>query len=55
MNYELEIVPTYSEHGHVVTVIVRASDGGFITQDQLADALREYADLLNDSPAPNKN
>ena len=43
MNYQLDIIPTYSEAGNVITVIISSPTEDPIRQEELIDALREYA------------
>jgi len=47
MNTRISIIPCYSQDGSVVTFIIDNLDGGEFTGEELAEALRDYADLLS--------
>jgi hypothetical protein len=46
MNEYLRIMETRSEGGEVVTLILMGKEQAPISYEELADALREYADLI---------
>lgn len=51
MELEVEIIPCYSEHGHTVTIIIKANDGHYLEKDEIAMALADYAEfLVNEEP-----
>jgi len=55
MNYTLDIMPTFAEDGSVITVIISSPEKKPISEDELADALYEYAHYLVDKEPETKN
>ncbi len=46
MSREVEIIPTFSVYGEVLTLVIHSDKK--LTMNQIADALRDYAEILDE-------